>query len=120
MEKCSKWWYNNSPIILTTGLTQTTPTYVAILEIVLKFIVVLGILVILIYNIHCKYKTINHYIKKRYSQNNNNDNHNNPDDFKTDMATYKEEIAGLGVNSLPDSQTIGNAMGKILPFIKPK
>lgn len=111
--------YNNTPIILTTGLAQTTPTYVTISEIVLKFIVILGLLGIIIYNIHCKYKAINNYINKKYSQN-DNPNNNNPNNFKTDMTSYKEEIAGLGVNSLPDSQTIGDTMGKILPFIKPK
>ena len=120
MEKCSKWWYNNSPIILTTGLTQTRPKYVVISEIVLEFIVVLGVLGIIIYNIHCKYKAINNYIDKKYSPNNNPNNNNNLDNFKVDMTSYKEEIAGLGVNALPDSQTIGDTMGKILPFIKPK
>lgn len=112
--------FNNIPIILTTGLTITPPQYVTILDAILKYIVVLGVLGIVFYYIYRKYKSIDNYINRKYPMSNNGDSNNKADTYKDEKKSYKEEVSDLGANTLPDAQTIVNIAGKVIEFMKPK
>lgn len=94
-----------------------TPTYVVVSAIVLVFLFVIGVFGTAIYYIYRKYKSIDNHTNKKYSNGKENDEAKT---YKDDKKSFKKEIADLGANTLPDSQTIGDMMGKILPFIKRK
>lgn len=112
--------FNSKPIILTTELIETEPTFVAISDIILEFIIVIGVLIILFYSIRRKFNSIDNHTNKKYSQNNNTHHNKNISTYKDDMKSYKKDATDLGVYTLPDGQTIVNITGKIIEFIKRK
>lgn len=119
-QRCLKTQFNSIPIILTTGLSETTPQYVVITLLVLAFVIVLGIFGIAFFYIHRKYKSIDNHTDKKYSLNNDKDGNNITNTYKEDKKSYKKDVSDLGANTLPDGQTIVSIVGKIVPFIKKK
>lgn len=105
------------PVILTTSVSETSSQLIIVSSIILMYVVVLGILAIIFYNIYRKYNSIDNHTNRKYSKNNDIDSCNKIDTYKDDKKSFKEDVSNLGVGTLPDCQDIVSIAGKIIPFI---
>lgn len=112
--------FNSIFTVLTTSMIETTPQYIIIAIIILAFIFLLGVLGIIFYYIHRKYKSIDNHTNKKYQNYSNSDENKKTDTYKEDIKSYKNDVSDLGANTLPDSQTVVNMANKIVEFVKRK